>query len=295
MALIQYNYKSQSLSRNVSFTVILPTDGLSFYDPDEAKERGQNPILRTLTDVYEDGMKFQTVYLYHGGGEDHSVTCRYAALERAAQENKVMLVCPDIQFFGTDCDGGNYFTYLTQELPKVVRTIFPSSPAREDNFVAGYAMGANVALGIAILRPDLFQTCLDISGGIGFTLKTQTMIDELRSDHFQTYLPSYGIAFGNPEQFAGSRYDLWPIAKKFKEEGTGLCSFILACGKDEFIRGRVEDDVKCLRELGYPVQYICAEGYSHNWEMWEKYLIEGLNCLLPLKRSYLYAEKRAAR
>ena len=115
MALVQYNYKSQSLNRNVSFTVILPTDGLSFYDPSEAQARGQNPIGRTVADTYELGMKFQTVYVYHGGGEDQSVTGRYIALERAAQENKVMMVCPDIQFFGVDCAGGKYFTYLTEE------------------------------------------------------------------------------------------------------------------------------------------------------------------------------------
>ena len=290
MALVQYNYKSQSLNRNVSFTVILPTDGLSFYDPSEAQARGQNPIGRTVADTYELGMKFQTVYVYHGGGEDQSVTGRYIALKRAAQENKVMMVCPDIQFFGVDCAGGKYFTYLTEELPKIVRTVFPSSPKREDNFVMGYAMGANVALGIAIMRPNLFQACMDVSGGIGLTLKTQTMIDEMKSEHFRTFMPSYKIAFGEPENFAGSKYDLWPIAKKFKEDGSELCQFILACGSEEFIRARVEDDVKCLQELNYPIQYICAEGYNHDWKMWEKYLIEGLDVLLPLKRAYLYPE-----
>ncbi len=289
MALVQYNFKSQALSRNVSFTVILPTDGLSYYDPAEAEARGQNPIGRAFQHTYQPGMQFQTVYVYHGGGEDQSVTARYVSLERAAQDNRVMLVCPDIQFFGTDCPGGKYFTFLTEELPKVVQTIFPSSPKREDNFVMGYAMGANVALGTAVMRPDLFCACLDISGGIGLTLKTQTLINELNSDHFKTFLPSYHIAFGDPEQFAGSRYDLWPIAKRFREESVPLCDFTIACGSKEFIRTRVEDDVECLRELGYPIRYICAEGYDHNWIMWEKYLIDGLNELLPLKREYLYS------
>lgn len=290
MALIQYNYKSQCVGRNVNVTVILPTDGLSFFEPSEARERGHNPIAPPPRDVYRPGMGFQTVYLYHGGGEDNSVSGRYAALERAAQENRVMLVCPDIQFFGTDSAGGKYFTYLTEELPTVMQTIFPSSPKREDNFVMGYAMGANVALGAAVIRPDLFRACVDISGGIGMTLKTQTLVDELNSNHFKTFVPSYQIAFGPSESFPGSAFDLFPIAKKFREQGRELSEFILACGSKEFIRERVEGDVHALKELGYTIRYICAEGYDHNWEMWEKYMLLAFKELLPLKRKYLYKE-----
>jgi len=288
MALVQFNFKSQSVSRYVNVIVILPTDSLSFYGPAEAEARGQNPILGVQKEVYKNGIKFQTVYVYHGGGEDNSVNTRYAALERAAQDNKVMLVCPDIQFFGTDCAGGKYFTYLTEELPVVMQTLFPSSDKREDNFVMGYAMGANVALGAAIIRPELFNTCLDISGGIGLTLKTETIIDELNSEHFKTFVPSYRIAFGDSDAFKGSKYDLYPIAEKNINNGADLCNIIIACGSEEFIRARVEDDVKCLQQLKHPVEYICDEGFDHNWKMWDKYLIKGLDKLLPLKRDYLY-------
>ena len=288
MARLQYNYKSQSLSRNVNITVILPTDGLSFYDPSQAQARGQNPILKSIPHCYQPGMKFQTVYVYHGGGEDDSMSARYAAIERVAQENKVMLVCPDIQFFGTDSAGGKYFTYLTEELPRVVQTMLPSSPKREDNFVMGYAMGGNVALGVSILRPELFSACLDISGGIGMTLDTDTLVEELAGDHFRTFMPSYQVAFGQPENFPGSFYDLYPAAKKAKESGQELTEFTLVCGSEEFIRTRVEKDVARLRELGYPIRYFCPQGYNHDWRTWEEYMARGLSQLLPLKREYLY-------
>ena len=291
MALIQYNFKSQSVGRNVNVTVVLPTDGLSFYDPSEAEQYGHNPITKVIPHTYQPGMKFQTVYVYHGGGEDNSVSYRYAALERAAQENKVMLVCPDIQFFGTDCAGRNYFTYLTQELPCVIQTMFPSSPKREDNFVMGYAMGANVALGVSVIRPDLFAACLDISGGIGMTLQTSTMVEELAGDHFRTFMPSYHVAFGEPENFPGSRYDLYPIARRNKEEGQTLTHVTVVCGSEEFIRKRVEDDVARLRELEYPMDYLCLEGYDHNWRTWDEYLVRGLEEIFPLKKEYLYQEE----
>ncbi|RKJ38866.1 hypothetical protein D7X94_14530 [Acutalibacter sp. 1XD8-33] len=45
---------SQSISRNVPFTVILPTDGLSLFKPEEFEAREQNPIGRPkLGDVGE--------------------------------------------------------------------------------------------------------------------------------------------------------------------------------------------------------------------------------------------------
>lgn len=288
MALIHYDYKSQSIERNVPVTIILPTDELSFYDPAESAARGQNPMGQKKRYMYKPGMKFQTVYLCHGGGKNYSVTARYAALERFAQENRVMVVCPDFQFFGTDCAGGKYFTYLTEELPTIIQTVFPSSPKREDNFVMGYAMGANVALGMAVLRPDLYSACLDISGGIGMTLDTQTLVEEMKSEHFRTFMPSYKVAFGEPEDFPGSTYDLYAAAVRNKKEKKDLPLFILACGSKEFIRKRVEGDVAKLQELEYPVQYILAEGFDHDWKMWDKYLCEGLSTLLPLKHDYLY-------
>ncbi len=291
MALVHYNFKSQSIERNVSVTIILPTDELSFYDPAESQARGQNPIGQKKRCKYQAGMKFQTVYVLHGGGENHSVTSRYVPLERYAQENRVMLVCPDFQFFGTDCAGGKYFTYLTEELPTVIQTIFPSSPEREDNFVMGYAMGANVALGMAILRPDLYSACLDISGGIGMTLDARTLVEEMKSDHFKTFMPSYQVAFGDPEAFPGSAYDLYAAAVRNKKEGKPLPRFLLACGSREFIRRRMEGDAEKLRELEYPVEYILAQDYDHDWNMWEKYLCEGLRTLLPLKRDFLYPQQ----
>lgn len=53
-----------------------------------------------------------------------------------------MLVTPNIaNSFGADaCYGVPYQTFVTEELPLVIQTLFASSPKREDNFIMGYAM-----------------------------------------------------------------------------------------------------------------------------------------------------------
>lgn len=231
-------------------------------------------------------MKFQTVYLVHGGGDDDSLTYRYTNAELFAQRNHVMLVTPDISnSFGLDTEYGVcYHTFLTEELPVVIQTLFASSPKREDNFIMGYAMGGNAVLGAALLRPDLYAACVDISGGIGMTLDTAKLQEEMTSQHFLENFKLYTTTFPKPEDIPDSRFNVYAAAKRHKEQGDALCDFILACGSKEFIRWRVEKDVEILGQLGYNVKYICAEGYDHDFRMWNDYIEIALDKLLPLKR-----------
>ena len=159
-------------------------------------------------------MKFQTVYLVHGGGDDDSLTYRYTNAELFAQRNHVMLVTPDISnSFGLDTEYGVcYHTFLTEELPVVIQTLFASSPKREDNFIMGYAMGGNAVLGAALLRPDLYAACVDISGGIGMTLDTAKLQEEMTSRHFLENFKLYTTTFPKPEDIPASRFNIYEAA-----------------------------------------------------------------------------------
>ena len=66
--------------------------------------------------------------------------------------------------------------------------------------------------------------------------------------------------------------------------------FLLVCGSKEFIRQRVEGDVARMRELGVDVTYLCAEGYDHDFKLWDKYMQMALDRLLPLRRSPIYPD-----
>ena len=148
----------------------------------------------------------------------------------------------------------------------------------------GYAMGGNAVLGAALLRPDLYAACVDISGGIGMTLDTAKLQEEMTSRHFLEDFKLYTTTFPKPEDIPDSRFNVYAAAKRHKEQGDALCDFILACGSKEFIRWRVEKDVEILGQLGYNVKYICAEGYDHDFRMWNDYIEIALDKLLPLKR-----------
>lgn len=53
--------------------------------------------------------------------------------------------------------GHQYFTFVSEELPKFVRAIFPLSDKREDNFVAGMSMGGYGALKLALSNQKSFR------------------------------------------------------------------------------------------------------------------------------------------
>lgn len=285
MSYLRFNFRSQCLGHYTDVSVVFPTDNYSYY-PQTPEESSALSMGGSHSRVYEPGMKFQTVYLIHGGGDDDTLTYRYSNAERYAQDNNVMLVTPNItNSFGIDTRYGvAYQKFLSEELPVVIRSLFASSPKREDNFIVGYAMGGNVALGTALMHPELYRTCVDISGGIGMTLSTETLKEELDGDHFRNHFPLYNSSFGPSSEIDGSPYDLETIARENLKEGKDVCDFHIICGSDEFIRERVEKDVKKLKELGYPVNYICPKGYSHDFILWDKYIKYTLDELLPLKR-----------
>lgn len=292
MGKLRFNYRSEVLGKYIDITIVYPTDSYRCPATPELANRAHKRLTREKPDVYAPGMKFQTVYLMHGGGDDDTLTYRYTNAEAFAQRNKVMLVTPNIaNSFGANTRYGiPYLTFVTEELPTVVQTLFASSGKREDNFIMGYAMGGNVALAAAITRPDRYSVCMDISGGIGMTMDPGVLVSELKGDHFRNDFPLYGATFGDSESVEGSEFDLAAVARANREKNLPDCKFILACGSKEFIRTRVENDVRVLEEMYFDVQYICADGYDHDFRMWNDYIEIGLDRLLPLKREAIYPE-----
>ncbi len=281
MGYMRFNYKSRALGRYVDVTVLMPTENYTYAADNNYSRHGNAKPVR----LFEPGMKFQTVYVIHGGGDDDTMVTRYTNIERYARENNVMVVAPNVvHSFGVNTRYGvDYSDFICIELPIVIQTLFASSPKREDNFIVGFAMGGNAALASAILHPEKFAVCVDMSGGIGATMDTEMFKDELRNRPRADF-PLVNSTFGDPDKIDGSDLDLYYHAKKNLEEKKELCKIIVICGSEEFIKKRVARDVAKLEELGYDYEYIEPEGYKHDWVLWDHYLQVILDEILPLER-----------
>lgn len=278
MGLTKFNYRSETLGMFVNVTIVFPTDVLTI-----GNREGSFP--------YRERMLFQTIYLLHGGGEDDSTVIRYTNAEAYAQKNCVMLVIPSLpNSFFLDTDYGmKYGTFLTEELPKVIRSLFASSPCRKDNFIVGYAMGGSGAMAAAIRRPDLYRTCVDISGGVPIGLNLELLKGILSKG--EAPLRIYEKTFLPSEQLDGSIYDLNCILKKGFADGLEYPNFILACGSEEgIILDWMKKEFRILKDAGSEAEMKVLEGYGHEMALWDHCLKSAMSRWLPLARKPVYLE-----
>ena len=280
MGVLRFNYHSEVLGMYTDITVTYPTGKYTYnmMCPSE-NQMGEPGKLRKC---YQPGMKLPTVYLMHGGGDDDTTFQRMSRVEFYAEQNNVMTVTPQVKdsFFLDTKYGIRYFTYITEELPVLIRSLFASSPEREDNFVVGMAMGGNGALEVSMRRPDLYAACVDLSGGIGCSIDTDNLVEQIKT--IQS-LPKLQGAFGNPDQIPGSEYDLAVYAKHNMQEQIPVPELFLAVGKDDFIRDVVRRDRDALLKMGYSLTYEEPEGYSHDWIFWDAYLKKTFYEWLPIR------------
>ena len=123
MALCHVDFFSNVLGQCMQMDVILP-------------ERTQGQI---GMEGHVDAGKYPTLYLLHGMSDDHTIWQRRTIIERYASEHSLAVVMPGVSLsWYTDMyssDTCRYFTYVSQELPRICRDFFPNmSPRREDTW-----------------------------------------------------------------------------------------------------------------------------------------------------------------
>lgn len=252
MALLQIDFYSKTLGQNMQMNVILPQ-----------RSDADKPL--------------QTLYLLHGMGGDHTDWLRQTAVERYVSERDLAVVMPRTDMFWyTDMAYGlPYFTYLTQELPTVCRGFFRNlSDRREDNFIAGLSMGGYGALKAALSCPTQYAAVAALSSA------TDALVRSKRKDPAGASNYWKGI-FGEPEQVAGGKNDLYALAERCAAGGV-LPQIYQWCGTSDFLL----TENHCLRDklqtLGFPLRYEESAG-DHLWSCWDEKIQTVLDWLDELR------------
>lgn len=269
MALIQCQFTSASLRVQTSIFVVIPTITYS-------------EVAAGQKDMYEAGTKFQTLYLLHGYAQDQSCWLRYSSIERYAVENRLAVVMPAAEHsFYTDMAHGNrYWTYVSEELPRVARALFPLSDKREDNFVAGLSMGGYGAFKVALRNPEKFAAAASLSGALDIiriveSPESTNMVKSELSD-----------VFGDLARVKGSENDLFHLAEKLRTENTDVPKLFQCCGTEDFL---YQDNIRFrnhIEHLGLELTYMEGPG-EHDWNFWDEYIKRVIEWF-PLKRQPLY-------
>lgn len=244
MALIELTAYSQSLEMEVDFFVILPEESKALIGMN-GKEAAVCP----------------TLYLLHGMSDDHSIWLRRTSIERYAAEKGLAVVMPagDLSFYTDMAYGENYFTFISEELPAICRSMFPMmSPRREDTFVAGLSMGGYGALKCGLRAYHTFSWAAGLSSATD-------VVGERKSGKRHTGL-WLDILGDDPEEMAFN--DLFAAAEDYAKEAHPPIHLYMWCGTEDFLYQsnlRFRDHV---RQLGLDLTYEECPG-DHRWQYWD--------------------------
>lgn len=116
---------------------------------------------------------YRTVYLLHGWSGNSGNWADRTLLPLYAEKYDVMFILPegDNSFYTNSSPEGRkdglccpqYFSYVTEELPKIIESIFQISSKREDTAVMGNSMGGYGALKCALAKPGQYHHCAAFS------------------------------------------------------------------------------------------------------------------------------------
>ncbi|MCU9612366.1 esterase family protein [Caldibacillus lycopersici] len=251
MPLIKVDFFSEVLSLSTSVTVLLPKQPF-----EEGKKRANN--------------KFPTLFLLHGFSDDHSAWTRMTSIERYVEQQGLAVVMPQVDhsFYTDMVYGKKYWTFLTEELPFIMRSMFPLSDKREDNFVAGLSMGGYGAFKWALSHPEQFAAAASLSGAVD-------IVDRVKNGDSQTFRNIFG-----EEDLKGTADDLFYLIEQGNQSNNEKPLLFQCCGTEDFL---YEDNVRFYefcKKTSYPLTTEFDKG-THEWGYWDQ-KIQQVLAWLPL-------------
>ncbi|MCL1796476.1 MAG: esterase family protein [Clostridia bacterium] len=249
MALMHVHFRSQVLELNLSMSVIIPEEICP-----------------------HRGGKWPTLYLLHGLSDNHTIWQRHTSIERYVQDRNIAVIMPEVhRSFYTDMHhGGQYWTFISEELPVLAERLFPLSSAREDRFAAGLSMGGYGAFKLGLRLPERYAAVASLSGAVDMAeLREKAEPDAVR--HF------WDDVFGSAESARGGEDDLAAVATRLIASGRPLPRMFMACGTEDFL---YENNKSFLARFQKPldIQYIEGPG-DHSWAFWDAYIQRVLDWL----------------
>lgn len=209
--------------------------------------------------------RWPCLWLLHGLSDDHTVWTRRTSIERYAEAAGCAVVMPEVQrsFYTDMAKGGEYWRFISEELPSLMRSFFPLSERKQDNAVAGLSMGGYGALKWLMRKPEMFMAGASLSGALDIAeLHERALRETADSPYRRTLTQVFGLA--SP---VDTEEDLFYLMRNRVSPDT-CPSIWISCGREDTLYGhhqRFETDAKTLN---LPLTATETEG-GHNWDLWD--------------------------
>jgi putative tributyrin esterase len=257
MVHLRCDFFSEALSLSTSMTVLLPQRTTTQIGMTGRTTAGPPPVL----------------YLLHGLSDDDTIWLRRTSIERYAAPLGLAVVMPQVHrsFYTDEFYGGSYWTFLTEELPDLVGSLFRVSDRRQDTFVAGLSMGGYGALKWALRQPERFAAAASLSGALD--------VAGLRTGRKRPEDPRMFERIFDDREVAGGPDDLfWLLAKA---EPAALPALYACCGTEDELIGDNRAFQEACSVAGVPLRTDFGPG-EHDWAYWDQQIQQVL-AWLPLR------------
>lgn len=210
--------------------------------------------------------KYKTMYLLHGMSDDHTIWQRRTSIERYVSKLGIAVVMPTthLAFYTDTAYGMKYWTFISQELPKICREFFPQmSSEREDTLAAGLSMGGYGAWKLGLGASDTFGAAAALSGALD-------IVDDYRRNEQENAerMTLFQGIFTSAEALEGSDNDLMALAERLVAEKKEKPRLYAWCGTEDFL---YQGNLKAwahVKKLGYDLTSEESAG-DHQWKYWD--------------------------
>lgn len=215
---------------------------------------------------------YKTLYLLHGAGGDHTTWCGKSRVEEYVDNKNIAVIMPsgNNKFYVNNEHGKDYFTFITDELPKVCEQWFDVSREAKDRYIAGISMGGYGALYGALKKQGFYAA----SFGISPYLSAGEELKRYEQGKCKGIGEDLYPVFGDSTSYAQKCYDLCDLVHNLGEN-SGNCvdnftKFIITCGLQDNrvspqICGKLAD---CMKNHGYNAEFSIEAG-GHDWDYWD--------------------------
>jgi putative tributyrin esterase len=214
-----------------------------------------------MGDVPVAGRK--VLYLLHGLSDDASAWQRYTSIETYAADYGLVVVMPSAgrSFYTDQPNGQNYFSYLTEELPRYLEDVFGLKPKREDTLIAGNSMGGYGAFKAALLHPEMYAAAASFSGVLSLAVLNALPDDPRKAE--------FALLFGDLDKLSGGEHDPAMWLEKAAKDPEKLPRLFISTGTQEDIHLLSVMFNSACESAGVRVDYR-EEDAGHVWPFWDE-------------------------
>jgi S-formylglutathione hydrolase FrmB len=217
-------------------------------------------VVVTPSDYRGTANRFPVVYLLHGYSGSYSDWVRRVTdLQNLADENKLMIVCPDgaygSWYFDSPVDlNMHYETNVGIEIPNYIDSVYRTVRDRKGRAITGLSMGGHGGIFLGFRHAEFFGACGSMSGALDVSQITRGYnMDRILGD-----------TLANKQNYIG-----WSAINVIEKYPKDSLAIIIDCGTEDRIFHMSKRTHEKMMSLKIPHDYIERPG-KHDWDYWRK-------------------------